>query len=104
MILSQTAYDTAGEITAKTNALSGPTTFTLSTNGTTGGLIRQATYPDGGTSINSYYADGSLKTATGTAVPPMAYVYGSDSGDQYTITTSWIPVAAAMSGAKHTSI
>ena len=75
--LNQSAYDTAGRLIAQTNALNGVTTVVESTDGTTGGLIRTTTYSNGGTRIETYYVDGSLKSVTGTAVHGKAYGYGA---------------------------
>ncbi|HEX3799312.1 MAG TPA: RHS repeat-associated core domain-containing protein [Verrucomicrobiae bacterium] len=86
IITSQNAYDTAGEVLFQTNALGGVTSFVRSTNVSTGGLIRSTAFPDGGNSSNCYYLDGALKQILGSAARPVTYVYGSDSGDQYTIT------------------
>lgn len=75
--LGQSAYDLAGELIAQTNALGGGTIYSLANDPTTGGLIRTTVCTNGGTMINSYYADGSLKSVTGTAVHGMRYVYGT---------------------------
>jgi RHS repeat-associated protein len=79
--LSQSGYDTAGRLVAQTNALGGVTTYVESNDPATGGLIRTTTYPDLGTRIDSYYADGSLKSVAGTAVHPVRYEYGAGSDD-----------------------
>ena len=78
---SQSVYDTAGELLTQTNALSGKTTYAETYDGTTGGLIRTTTYPDGGTRIESHYVDGTLKSVTGTAVHPVRYEYGGGNDD-----------------------
>jgi RHS repeat-associated protein len=75
--LSQSKYDLAGRLVAETNALQGVTTYSETTN-SLGGLVRTTTYPDGGTRIEEYYLDQSLKSVTGTAVPPVRYEYGID--------------------------
>ena len=74
--LGQSAYDLAGELTARTNALNGATLFTRTNDPVTGGLIRTSTNPDGGVTTNFYYADGTLKKTVGTAVHGKAYGYG----------------------------
>jgi RHS repeat-associated protein len=77
IVLGQYAYDLAGELIAQTNALGGVTIYTRANDPTTGGLIRTAVYPNGGTMTNFYYADGSLKEAIGTATHGKAYGYGT---------------------------
>lgn len=75
---SQISYDTAGDMVRQTNALDGVTSYSQSTNAETGGLIRTNTYADGGTRIETYYVDGSLKSVTGTAAHGKAYGYGAE--------------------------
>jgi RHS repeat-associated protein len=74
--MSQSAYDTAGELIAQTNALNGVTTYSRANDPTTGGLIRTTVYPNGGGVTNYYYADGSMKEIIGTAVHGKGYSYG----------------------------
>jgi RHS repeat-associated protein len=76
-ILSESAYDLAGELVAQTNALNGLTTYTRGNDPTTGGLTRTTVYPNGGIVTNSYFADGSLKETTGTAAHGVRYQYGT---------------------------
>jgi RHS repeat-associated protein len=76
ILLSQAQYDLAGRLIAETNALGGRTAYSESADGTTGGLVRTTTYPDGGTRIESYFLDGTAKTNTGTAVHGVRYVNG----------------------------
>jgi RHS repeat-associated protein len=78
ILLSQAQYDLAGRLIAETNALGGRTTYTESADGTTGGLIRTTTYPDGGTRVESYFLDGTAKTNSGTAVHGVRYAYGTE--------------------------
>jgi len=78
MVLSQAGYDLHGRVTAETNALGGITSYSETTHPTTGDLIRTTTYPDGGTRIEAYYRDGTLKQVTGTAVHGVRYEYGTD--------------------------
>jgi len=87
VILGQSSYDLAGELIAQTNALDGVTTYSR-TNAPTGGTIRTSVYPNGGTRIDTYYADGSLKSVTGIAVHGKAYSYGVEynSGAYWTYT------------------
>jgi len=72
--LNQSVYDTAGRLIAQTNALGGVTTYVETTNAL-GALVRTTTNPDGGTRIETYYVDGSLKSVTGTGVHGVAYSY-----------------------------
>jgi RHS repeat-associated protein len=83
--MSQSAYDLAGELIAQTNALTGATTYTRTTNSSTGGLIRTISYPNSGTVTNYYYADGSLKETIGNAVHGLHYLYGAANGYTYTV-------------------
>jgi hypothetical protein len=83
----------AGRLVVQTNALNGVTSYAESTDATTGGLIRTTTNPDGGTRIEAYFVDGTLKSVTGTAVHGKAYGYGveyPDIGDycSYTVETN----------------
>jgi RHS repeat-associated protein len=92
---SQSQYDLAGEVISQTNALNGPTARSRTHDGTTGGLIIATVNPDGGTSTSYYYADGALKTVTGTAVPGMSYAYGVDAdGGTFHAYTLEVKVAA----------
>ena len=78
MVLSQAGYDTHGRLTAETNALGGITIYTQTNDPASGGLTRTTTYPDGGTRIERYYRDGTLKQVAGTAVHGVRYEYGGD--------------------------
>ncbi len=73
--LSQSAFDTAGRLTASTNALTGVTSYAETRNGA-GETVRTITYPDTGTRIETDYPDGTRKSVTGTAVFPVRYEYG----------------------------
>ena len=76
IMLSGTQYDLAGEVLAETNALNGVTLRTRRNDPTTGGLIRTAVNPDGGTLTNFYYLDGSIKQTMGTSVHGMTNAIG----------------------------
>ena len=76
IVMSQAAYDQAGELIAQTNALGGGTHYIRTNDSTTGGLIRITANPDGGIITNFYFLDGSLKKTAGTAVHGARYVYG----------------------------
>jgi len=74
MVLESSVYDTAGRLTARTNALNQPTLFSefISSNQ----LVRVTTNPDGGTMTNFLARDGSLLEVGGTAAFPQRYQYG----------------------------
>lgn len=76
--LSQSGYDTAGQVIATTNALGGPTSYAETKNGS-GETVKTTTNPDGGTRIETFYQDGSLKSVTGTAASQVRYEYGVES-------------------------
>ena len=77
--VSGSAYDTAGRVIAQTNASGGVTLFHYSE---TGSRNRTVINPDGGTRIETYYADGTPKSVTGTAVHPVRFEYGVDTDVQ----------------------
>lgn len=68
-------YDTTGFETIQTNALGGITTTARSkmTNGFDQILT---TYPDGGTNLQKFWADGRLERSLGNASAPIRYIYG----------------------------
>lgn len=68
-------YDTAGRLTAETNALNSPTLYTNWFDGS-GQLVKHTTFADGGTRVATYYRDGQLQSVKGTAVAPVRYAYG----------------------------
>jgi len=84
VVISQSAYDLAGEQTLQTNALGGIMTFIHTTNSSTGANVEITVNPDGGTTTNIYYLDGSLKETTGSAAHGSRYEY--DAGSGYTTT------------------
>ncbi len=69
---SQRLYDVLGRVTSETNALGGVTTYAYDT---VNHLIT-TTYPDGGTKVTAYFADGNVKKVSGTAVAGMRYALG----------------------------
>jgi RHS repeat-associated protein len=77
-------YDSAGRMTAGTNALGGATTVTETTNGSR--RVRTTVFPDLGTQIEEFYADGQLYRRTGTAVPHVRMEYGLENGEAFTKT------------------
>jgi RHS repeat-associated protein len=79
--LAQWEYDYAGRLINFTNSLGGRTHYDWSIDSTTGGKILTATFPDGGTRIEKYYLDGSLKELSGSAVQPVRYEYGIEPGN-----------------------
>ncbi len=80
IVLAQSKYNLAGELTHQTNALNGVTSFMESMDGS-GHKVRTTTNPDGGTRIETYYLDGSLLSVTGTAEYPVYYEYGVDTSE-----------------------
>ena len=77
--ISGSAYDTAGRVSAQTNAAGGVTRFHYAP---TGSPNRTTVNPDGGTRIETFYADGTPKAVTGTAVHSVRYEYGVDTDVQ----------------------
>ncbi len=69
-------YNTAGRLTQSTDALNRTTTYAESGVPVT----RTITFPDGGTRIEQYYRDGSLRQVGGTAAFPRRYEYGATNG------------------------
>ena len=83
------SYDLNGSVLTETNALGGVTSYTQVTN-SAGETVITNIYPDGGTSITTYYQDGTALKVSGTAVNPTSYIYGaqSDGGVQRAFTTT----------------
>ncbi len=113
IITSQSQYNLAGEVISQTNALGGVATLTRSNSATTGGLVRATTNPDGGTAINYYYLDGSLKQTLGTAARPASYLEGVDSSGLYNTqvkltaslgTNEWVKTYQDMAGRSYKTI
>jgi len=75
---SQTSYDTAGQQTSTMDAL-GHTTFYTNYFDGSGQSVKQTTYPDSSTRIETYYQDQSLQSITGTAGSPSRSAYGVES-------------------------
>ena len=87
----QSLYDTSGFLTRETNALGGVTTYSETTDFGSSTRTRTVTFPDLGTRIEKYAADGSLIKLTGSAVHPVRYEFGvntdissPDYGNRYT--------------------
>jgi YD repeat-containing protein len=74
----QYQYDTLGRVTAETNALNGVTTQAYGF--VNHGVSVTNTYPDGGTRLELDNSDGTVQSVTGTAVHPVQYIYGVDTG------------------------
>jgi RHS repeat-associated protein len=83
MTLSQSAYDTAGQQVNSTDGLNNTTQYTNYLDASSQS-IRQTTYPDSTTRIETYARDAALVKVTGTAVHGLRYEYGvqSDGGFQ----------------------
>lgn len=80
---SSSVYDVGGQLVSRTDAMGNVTTFTNYFDGS-GQTVKQITYPDGGTRIETYAQDGLLLSLTGAAVHGVRYIYGvaSDGGVQ----------------------
>ena len=74
--INSSAFDTSGHLTYRTNALGGVTSFSEALNGS-GFDVLTTTNPDGGTRIETHYADGSVSSVTGTGAHGVGYVYGA---------------------------
>lgn len=80
--LASMVYDTAGRLLYQTNAVGNLTSFGESTD-TNGQTLKFTTNALGGTRIETYFKDGSLKSVTGTAVHGVRYDYGVESDLAY---------------------
>ncbi len=74
IVQATNTYDTAGRRLSSRDAFGNTTTYSESI--TNSQLFRTATYPDGGTRVETDYRDGELAKVTGTAVHPIRYEYG----------------------------
>jgi RHS repeat-associated protein len=108
----QQIYDAAGRVLFETNALSSATIHTNYFDGS-GQTVRQTTYANGGTRVETYYKDGSLLSVTGTAVQPVSYLYGVDGDGTYTVerrldagggTNEWIKTYTDMVGRAYKTV
>jgi RHS repeat-associated protein len=81
--LASMVYDTAGRLLCQTNAVGNLTSFGESVDGS-GQTVKTTTNALGGTRIETYFKDGSLKSVTGTAVHGVRYDYGVESDLPYT--------------------
>ncbi len=84
-------YDMAGRILAETDAAGLVTTY-LYESRSPAGEKTTITYPGGATRITETYADGRVKSVTGTAVVETHYDYSVTAGEQTTSVTTG-PVA-----------
>ncbi|MCP4030462.1 MAG: RHS repeat protein, partial [Herbaspirillum sp.] len=74
-------YDLSGRITVSTDARGLDTTYDY----TDGGKTTVVTYPGGAAQITERYADGRVRSITGTGTVHRFYTYGADSsGDRWT--------------------
>ena len=74
IIVRKATFDLAGRQLTEENALTGTTAYGESINGS-GQLIRTVTYPDTGTTIETFYKDGRVQSRTGTAEHPARFVH-----------------------------
>jgi RHS repeat-associated protein len=75
MLLDAREYDSAGQLTADTNALGGVTTYSWAINGS-GQTVYTTDNPDGGTILTTNHADGTPLGVGGSASQPVSYLYG----------------------------
>lgn len=68
----QRLYDVLGRVTSETNALGGVTIYAYDTVN----HLVTATYPDAGTQVTAYFADGNVKKVGGTALAGTRYALG----------------------------
>ncbi len=82
----RTVRDAAGRVLSSRDALGNVTAFAEQYVTVAGGkhLVRTTTLPGGGTRLEEYYQDGSLKSVTGTAVHGQRYDYGVDASGTWT--------------------
>ena len=75
ILQNSSVYDMAGNLIASTNALNHGTTYlqALDANGQT---VKTTINPDGSTSIETDFQDGTQQSVTGTAVQGVRYEYG----------------------------
>jgi hypothetical protein len=81
--MEKNIYDVAGRLISSKDTLDRETTYSEGINAN-GYSARTTTFPDGTTRIETYNADGSLDTLTGTAVHPLKYEYGVDADGLFT--------------------
>ena len=79
--LSSATFDTAGHQSTAINALLGVTTYSENA----ASLTRTTTNPDGGTRIETYNLDGTIRSLTGTAAHPVSYSYGAYDGGTWVL-------------------
>nr|WP_321349288.1 RHS repeat-associated core domain-containing protein [uncultured Methanoregula sp.] len=73
--LETAAYDLLGRTRLQVNAQNGATRMDYAF-AAAGQSVVTTTYPDGGTRVETYYQDGTLRALAGTAVAPVRYEYG----------------------------
>lgn len=76
ILLAGTKYDTAGRMTASTNAFLALTTYAESMVNNKRQVL--TTYPDTSTMTEYYYRDGRLEKRTGGATHPVRFEYGAE--------------------------
>lgn len=106
---SSSTFDTAGQLLSSTDALGNTTTYTNYFDGS-GYLVRQTTYPGGGTRVERYYRDGSLFDVSGTTAYPLSYAYGvtnDSAGRLYSVEqrgSEWTMTVNNMLGQHHKTV
>ncbi len=95
MTLSSATFDDAGRQKSETNAVNQSTLFTNYFNGS-GQAVRQISYPNLSTRIETRNRDGSLASVTGTGVRGVRYDYGVEQdGTVWRVRTQEIKLDAA---------
>lgn len=85
-VLETHSYDLAGRETSHRDSLNRQTGITESFDVAASHLIRTTSLPGGATRIETYAADGSLLSVSGTAAAPINEEYGVDSDGVFTKT------------------
>jgi RHS repeat-associated protein len=113
MVQETNAYDLAGRLTERKDALNRPTGYAEVHDDDTGHTTRTTTNPDSGTRIEVTARDGSLLSVAGTAAAPRTYEYDLESGVLFTretlvgpagATTEWIKSFTDFAGRTHKTV
>jgi YD repeat-containing protein len=81
---TRTVYDAAGRRVLETDAAGNVTATTYSTN-RFGGRTVAATYPDGSTRSDEFFADGRPASESGTAAYPLSFLYGVTTQGEFSV-------------------
>ena len=84
-LTSYQRYDALDRLVEETDAAGLTTSYSYSISASTGGKLVAKTLPGGTTEITEHYCDGRVKSISGTATIPQAYLYGvNGDGTQWT--------------------